>query len=702
MQLVIVESPNKKKTIQKYLGMGWRVEASMGHICDLPKKEIGVQAPQFLPKYELSERGKNTINQLKKMATQAETVWLATDPDREGEAIAAHLARYLKPKSLKRIVFHEITEPAVKSAIASPRDINQLLFDAQQARRVVDRLVGYQVSGALSQTLNQRLSAGRVQTVAVRLLVERERAIRQFTSTKHYGVKLHFEGTPSWFAYWDTTPFITEDVPYVLDESLANQVAGVSSVKVLKIEDKELKRQAPPPFITTTLQKAASLVLGLNATDTMSVAQELFEKGFITYHRTDNPNLSKDAIESAKATLQAMGHTAHISSTPNTWKALKNAQEAHEAIRPSDFSKAEADIPNEKAKALYQLIRLRALASQMSAALIKISTITLQSEVPLESSSILPIYHCKGQNIVYKGWQYLLPQDQAEEKVEKEEAFILPIVSEGDILKPAKGETLTLQTKAPRRYTEPALISKLEKEGIGRPSTYAAILSNIQQRAYVTLKNRFFYAEPVAESIVDALTGKFKFLETTYTCNLEEALDDIAAGKQNYLTVVTDVNTELQAGLTTLNSTSHSAILCPSCRSTMRRINGKNGYFLGCSRYKEGCKTTLADNEAPSKGAENMNTINYPCPKCNKPLRRMSGKYGVFWSCSGYQEGCKVTTPDKKGKPLPIFLCPKCNQLLKQIKAKNGYFWSCSGFNSGCATTFRDIKGKPEFKENDR
>jgi len=471
MKLVIVESPNKKKTIQKYLGAGWRVEASMGHICDLPKKEMGVEAPDFLPIYELSERGEKTVKELKRVSDQAESVWLATDPDREGEAIAAHLARYLKPKSLHRIQFNEITEPAVKLAVANPRDINQQLFDAQQARRVVDRLVGYQVSSSLSRTLDQRLSAGRVQTVAVRLLVERERAIRQFSSVKHYGVRLHFEKPQNWFANWDSSPFVTEEMPYVLDKALADKVASVCTVRVLNIEHKESKRHPPPPFITTTLQKAASLVLGLNATQSMAVAQELFEKGFISYHRSDNPNFSKEAIESARAVLRKMGNGDHIPEKPNEWKAGKNAQEAHEAIRPTDFSKEHIDITDEKAKALYQLIRLRALACQMSPAIIKISTITLQAEeAPEGLDDKLPLYHCKGQTLLYPGWKHLIPTDQAEEKAEEEEPSILPQVVQGDILIPSKREVLNIQTKGPKRYTEPALISKLEKEGIGRPS----------------------------------------------------------------------------------------------------------------------------------------------------------------------------------------------------------------------------------------
>jgi DNA topoisomerase-1 len=594
MQLVIVESPNKKKTIQKYLGPGWRVEASMGHICDLPAKAMGVEAPDFSPKYELSERGKRTVNELKKISDQAESVWLATDPDREGEAIAAHLARYLKPKSLKRIQFNEITEAAVKHAITNPRDISQLLFDAQQARRVIDRLVGYQVSGSLSRVLDQRLSAGRVQTVAVRLLVERERAIRQFKGVKHFGVRLHFEGAQNWFANWDTSSFVTEEMPYVFDKVLVDKIAAVPLVRVHKIEHKEIKRYAPPPFITTTLQKAASLTLGLTAQQTMSVAQELFEKGFITYHRTDNPNFSKEAIRSARAVLKEMGHAAHIPSKPNEWKVGKNAQEAHEAIRPTDFTKEYIDSHDEKAKDLYRLIRLRALACQMSAAIIKMSTITLQAEEAVEGVDKLPIYHCRGQAMLYPGWRHLISNDQAEEKIE-EETSVLPHVIKGDILKPFKGEVLNLQTKSPKRYTEPALISKLEKEGIGRPSTYAAILANIQQRAYVVVKGRFYYAEPVAEMIVDALIEKFKFLEVDYTCQLEESLDEIAIGNQTYLKVVTEVDNELKVGLAALQSVSNVSVPCPSCKAAMRRIKGKFGYFLGCSRYQEGCRKTLPD-----------------------------------------------------------------------------------------------------------
>lgn len=595
MQLVIVESPNKKKTIQKYLGAGWRVEASMGHICDLPQKEMGVEAPDFLPKYELSDRGKSVINNLKKVSDQAESVWIATDPDREGEAIAAHLARYLKPKSLKRIQFNEITEPAVKLAINNPRDINQSLFDAQQARRVIDRLVGYQVSGPLSRALDKRLSAGRVQTVALRLLVERERAIRQFKSINHYSARLHFQDSKNWFANWDTSLFVTEDEPYLFDKSLAEKAASVPSVKVKKIEHKEIKRNAPPPFITTTLQKAASLVLDLNAQQTMSVAQELFEKGFITYHRTDNPNFSAEASEKAREALRAMNYGSHIPAKPNEWKANKNAQEAHEAIRPTDFSKETIEINDEKAKELYKLIRMRALASQMSPAIIKMSTITLQAEKPMDGIDKLPIYHCRGQALLYAGWRDLILNDQAEEKGEEESPSYLPNLAEGDILIPQKGEVLNLQTKAPKRYTEPSLISKLEKEGIGRPSTYAPILSNIQQRNYVAIKNKLYYAEPVAEEIIDALVGKFKFLEIDYTCQLEEFLDRIAIGEQTYITVVKDVNAELNTGLTILQGGPAVSISCPSCKAPMRRIKGKHGYFLGCSRYKEGCKKTLND-----------------------------------------------------------------------------------------------------------
>jgi DNA topoisomerase-1 len=338
MELLIVESPNKAKKIQQLLGGGYTVAASVGHIADLPVTDIGVGAPDFEPTLELTEKGKVAVAKLAKFVTSATHVWLATDPDREGEAIAAHLLKFLQLQDYKRITFHEITKDAITKALQNPRKINDNLYQAQKARRVIDRLVGYKVSPELSKLAGKPLSAGRVQSVALRLVVERERAIREFKVTAHFGVQLLLENNGSrWVATWDSKNFITEDNPYVLDRELAETIAKIQAITILAVEKREIHKKPPPPFITTTLQKAASLELGIDAAKTMQVAQKLFEEGLITYHRTDNPNLSDDCLPMLKSVLKNMGLAEDLVAEKNTYKARANAQEAHEAIRPTDF-----------------------------------------------------------------------------------------------------------------------------------------------------------------------------------------------------------------------------------------------------------------------------------------------------------------------------------------------------------------------------
>lgn len=608
MKLLIVESPNKKQTITKYLGPGWRVEASIGHVCDLPLKELGVSPPDYKPRYELTERGKQTVFRLKETAKNAESVWLAMDPDREGEAIAGHIAKYLKStvSTFYRVVFHEITEKAVQLAVTNPRKLNKALFDAQQARRVIDRLVGYQVSPRLNQVTNQKLSAGRVQSIAIRLLVERERDIRAFKPTEHFGVRLHFNTNELlWFANWDTAPFVDEDSPYVLEKSLAERIALIKEVVVFSIDKKVGKRKALPCFITTTLQKAASIQLNFSAEETMNIAQTLFEKGFITYHRTDNLNVSEEAVKAIHAELIKLDLAKHIAKPPNRWKSKVGAQEAHEAIRPTDMGIKETGL-DFRAQELYKVIRLRALACQMAAAKIESTEIILMpAEEQHDLNDIIPRFIAKGTKTLYPGWRLMLNQDISEEKSEDEPLQeLLPDLKVKDLLKTERSEILELKTKAPRRYSEPALITKLEKEGIGRPSTYAAILSNILQRGYVQIKNKLFEALPSAEIIYDTLVGRFQFMELKYTKEMETALDNIAAGKQDYLKVVSDADSVLQEGLKILALQLSEGKECPRCKSPMRKITGKNGTFWGCSRYKDGCKGTLQlkSTEMPISG----------------------------------------------------------------------------------------------------
>ena len=698
MQLVIVESPNKARKIQQLLGGGFTVAASVGHIADLPKKEIGVCGPSYEPELELTESGKSAISKLKKFKETAEHVWLATDPDREGEAIAAHLVKFLKLKDYKRITFHEITKDAIMKALKNPRTIDEPLYQAQKARRVIDRLVGYKVSPELSKLAGKALSAGRVQSVALRLIVERERAIREFKVTSHFGVQLLLAKNGSrWMATWDTKSYITADEPYILDRRIAEQVAKITKVSIDKIETKEVNKKPPAPFITTTLQKAANLVLGLDASAAMKVAQKLFEQGFITYHRTDNPNLSEDCLPILKTVLQNLGFSDDIADKQNKYKAKANAQEAHEAIRPTDFLLEEPKDLDEDAKKLYQLIRARALASQMNSAKIAYTTVTsIAQDKVLEKN---PIFITKGKQVLYQGWMKLTKHDLANEKEEDDdtdEEIILPDLTEKDIADVKSGKVTELQTKPPARYSEPALISKLEKEGIGRPATYASILTNIKNRKYITLKGKVFIPEASAELIVDTLVNKFDFMEVDYTKGVEENLDHVATGTKQYLQIVTEVDQELDNNLQTLIK--KESYPCPSCQALMRRIQGKKGWFWGCSRYTDGCRQTLPDyNGKPGKVAQDIPVSEYKCPLCGKFLRRIKGKTSYFFGCSGFEQGCKYIADDCDGKPLEHFTCPKCGKRLRRLKGEKNYFWSCSGYKEGCKTNFKDDKGKPIY-----
>ena len=701
MELVIVESPNKCKKIQQILGNGFMVAASVGHIADLPKKEIGVEAPSYEPNFALTDRGKKTVAALRSLVQTADTVWLATDPDREGEAIAVHLAKFLKLKNPKRIVFNEITNAAVKSAIKNPREIDRALYEAQKARRVIDRLVGYKVSAKLYRIANQPLSAGRVQSVALRLVVDRERNIRNFKPTNHFGVKLLLCcNGENWVTNWDPAPFVDNDNPYVLEQSLAQEVANTSSVNILEVKTEVKKQQPPAPFITTTLQKAANIELGLDSTQAMQAAQKLFENGHITYHRTDNPNLSNETIPMLRSALKNMGFENDIAEKNRSYKTKANAQEAHEAIRPTDFSKATIEEVDPNVIKLYEMIRIRALASQMRDA--NIEHITVRSESPLAIRGIKPKFVTKSSKILYLGWMKLTPKDQAKEQEgsDEEKLVQLPVVNSGDTAKVKNGKVVDLKTKTAPRYTEPSLISKLEQAGIGRPATYASILANIKSRGYLEIKGKTFIPSASAELIVDILTDKFSFMELGYTKFMEDELDEVASGKKEYLAVVMQVDQELNKNLNAISQEfpSHS---CPECRADLQKYKSKTTgeYFWGCSRYKDGCKTTMADQNGKPQEKTAIADSEYPCPDCNNPLRRIKGKHGYFWGCSQYQVGCKTVIDDNKGKPAKTYQCTACKRKLRKLTGDNGIFWACTGYKEGCKQTYNDHKNKPVFLE---
>lgn len=652
MKLMIIESPGKKKKLESILGDGWKVMPSVGHIRDLPENEMGVEAPTFKPKYVLSTRGAEVVASIKKVLDGANEVYLATDPDREGESIAWHLQRALGLDNPQRVTFNEITENAVLSAIKNPRKTDLNLVAAQEARRVLDRLVGYMVSPALSASAGQKLSAGRVQTPAVLLVVERENEIAKFVSTNHFTVQLNFSGeaASTWSADWMTENFVTEDFPYVTDKVLAEQVAQMASVKVISYDSKNTKKSPPPPFTTSTLQQAASVTFDLDPGDTMAIAQKLYEQGHITYHRTDNPNISADSMPALKAEANKL--KLAIVSEQRMYPAPDGAQAGHPAITPTHWEVAELGVSTQEEQ-IYNLIRLRAIACQLTDAEYLVHQAKLiGSDIHGKET------HFQGRNRVLQrpGWLALTAQDQTDEDQSADTQNPMPTLTAGQSLQVNSGSLIPKKTSAPKRYTKASLIKKLESEGIGRPSTYASILENIFGKGYIVAKGKLLYATAAAQTIIELLQHKFGFVDLKFTKNVESSLDEIAAGKNKYLAVVQEHHGYLTKEIASLNAIPPKHA-CPSCgKALMHRVkSGKSGYdFWGCTGYPD-CDVSLPDDNGKPGVRKEAPVSNFACAKCGKPLARRlkKGKDGYdFWGCTGYKEGCKASYKNKNDAPV--------------------------------------------------
>ncbi|MCU7617187.1 type I DNA topoisomerase [Chryseobacterium sp. PBS4-4] len=559
--LVIVESPAKAKTIQKYLGKDFEVKSSFGHIRDLPKKGMGIDLATFSPDYEVSADKKKLVTELKSAVKKAEMVWLASDEDREGEAIAWHLADELKlkPENRKRIVFHEITKNAILKAIENPRDIDQNLVNAQQARRVLDRIVGFEMSPVLWKKVKPGLSAGRVQSVAVRLVVEREKEIRQFTpkaSFKLDGVFLNR-------ADQEIGAKLKKDFDKEEDAEKFLELARTTEFKVLNVETKPGTRSASAPFTTSTLQQEASSRLGYNVTNTMRLAQRLYEEGFITYMRTDSVNLSQEAIDGAKNQITTEYGAEYSAPRKYTTKSA-SAQEAHEAIRPTDFSvKSIGDVQLSK---LYQLIYRRTLASQMANAKIE------KTVIEIGNAKLPQHFEAQGEVIIFDGFLKAYGIVKTEDEDEENNEKLLPKVTVGEVLDYKKITATEKFTRPAARFTEAMLVKKLEELGIGRPSTYAPTIQTIQNREYVdkkelepqtrevvkislakdkikkeVLEEKFggdknkFIPTDIGEVVNDFLTNNFaEILDYGFTAKVEESFDHIASGDQKWKEMMTD------------------------------------------------------------------------------------------------------------------------------------------------------------------
>lgn len=579
MKLLIVESPAKAKTISKYLDDKYTVRASVGHVRDLPKSNknaIDIKAG-FVPNYEISKGKEKIINELKKLAKESDEVLLATDPDREGEAIAWHIKEILKLKDPKRIVFHEITKDAVKEAVENPRSIDDDLRRAQEARRILDRLVGYDLSGLIWKKVRYGLSAGRVQSPALRIIMEREREIREFMPEDFWVITADVTTKEEKFQ------LTCSEEPKTEPEAKRICDVGEKEDWIIKgVKETKAKRSARPPFITSTLQQVASTRLGYAPSRTMGIAQKLYEAGHITYMRTDSTNLSNQAISQIEKMVKEKYGKEY--SSKNIFKVKsKAAQEAHEAIRPSNFLKENAG-NNEDQKKLYKLIWERTVASQMTDAEILRTKITANT-----ASNTIPDFATNGSRVIFYGWLKADPRARGED-VE------LPEVEKGESIDLEDIQSEGKQTQPPSRYTEAGLIKELEKRGIGRPSTYASIMRTLQDRGYVTKEGRTLFPTDTGDVVSSFIEKNFKkYISDSFTAEMENELDEIAQGKREYEKTLKDFYTPFNKDVESKEKIDKITTLgdapeefdCPKCKSKMVIKLGRGGKFMSCDKFPE-------------------------------------------------------------------------------------------------------------------
>lgn len=672
MKLVIVESPAKAKTIEKYLGKGFTVRASVGHIRDLPKSNkdaVDVEGG-FVPRYQIVKEKQKVIDDLHESAEKADEVILATDPDREGEAIAWHLAQTIGLKKPKRIVFHEITEHAVQEALAHPRTIDKELVQAQEARRVLDRLFGYDLSGLVWKKVRYGLSAGRVQSPALRILMEREREIRAFIPEKFWVISADVKASAG--EHFRVT--CTEEPR---DEKEAQRIFKAAKTKqwsVLSVDETEATRSPRAPFTTSTLQQTASTRLGFSPSRTMQVAQKLYEAGFITYMRTDSTNLAAEAQTALHMVIGKEFGKDYVE--PRFYKSKsKNAQEAHEAVRPTDPSKRSLG-HNDEQKKLYALIRARALASQMTDAKMLRTKITVNV-----SGASIPNFVANGSRLTSNGWIAADPDARGED-VE------LPKVTEGEALTLIEAHTEDKETQPPGRYSEAGLVKELESRGIGRPSTYASILRTLEQRGYVEKQGRTLLPTATGDVVSSFIEQNFaEYISDTFTSEMEDELDEIAEGKREYAKTLKDfytpftkaVKSKAKIPKITGMGDAPREFPCPICGGEMEYKLSRAGRFMSCKRFPEclGARKEDGSEIAPPK------EIGEACPLCKdgKQIER-EGRYGRFIACSNYPK-CKFVKqdPNELEKMKTGVTCPVCNKgEMMERKGRFGMFFACSNY----------------------
>src|SRR3989339_292492 len=663
--LVIVESPTKAKTIQKFLGKDFIIKSSFGHVRDLPKRELGVDVEKdFEPKYVVPAKAKKVVAELKKDSAKADNTILATDEDREGEAIAWHLQEALKLKNPQRIVFHEITKTAIEGALEKPRKIDMSLVNAQQARRVLDRIVGYKLSPFLWKKVNKGLSAGRVQSVAVRFVVEREREIEKFAPVEYWSIEAFLAKKGKEF-----TAQLKQEIKNKTEANKILQDLNSADYVVESVEKKETKRHPAPPFTTSTLQQAASQRFGWPAKMTMSIAKRLYEEGNITYHRTDSLNLSEMSLAIAKTFIaDKYGSNYWAGKTVKYVTKSKGAQEAHEAIRPAYADRTPESLTGLDARQLklYTLIWQRFIACQMASAVF--------NSVSADITAGEYTFRTTGQTLKFDGFlkvyptKFAAPQSGASLAPSGREDTALPDLIKGDKLDFIKLNSEQHFTEPPARYNEASLIKTLEKFGIGRPSTYAPTLTTIQTRNYVEKnEQKRFKPTEMGTVVNDVLVKNFpKIVDIDFTAKMEKELDEVAEGKDSWRKTCKDFYNPFAKNLAEKykevpkeNFTEKTDKICTKCGSAIVEKMGRFGRFYACSKFPE-CKYT---ESIENKVAE----LNIKCPKCKEGdiVAKKTKRGKIFYGCNRFPK-CDFALWDK---PVNEF-CPKCDSILVQKTKK--------------------------------
>ena len=693
MDLIIVESPSKAKTISKYLKGKYRVDASAGHIRDLPVHTLGVDVKNdFEPKYVNSEGKEDVIRRLTDATRKAERVYLATDPDREGEAIAWHLQTVLglDEQGKNRIEFNEVSQRAIEAALKEPRQIDYNLVDAQQARRVLDRLVGYKLSTLLNHKIEDKngngkrtLSGGRVQSVALRLIVEREREIAAFKPQEYWNLTAELRDKPKQYSAFKALlekkgakkykPASAEETAEVL------RILEQGDFVVSKVKKTVVKSHAPAPFTTSSMQQDASTKLGFTAPETMTLAQHLYEGiatengdhiAFITYMRTDSVRVSKEAQAKALERIAAVYGEEFVPEKPNYYASKKGAQDAHEAVRPIDL-----EMTPEKAKklldkkhfALYKLIYERFLASQMAEA--------KYNSAQMEIDNGGYIFKASGKVLLFQGFTAVY-QDMSKKEDDEgvDYSKLLPDLKEGDILDLVSMQKEQKFTKPPLRYTDASIVKTMEEKGIGRPSTYATIISKLMQK-YVKKDGKYMVPTPIAYDVVDMLVKCFiDVMDVGFTAGMENKLDDIEEGGVNWRKVIGDFYPDFEKNLRKASTYGDELTdtVCGKCGHFMLRRMGKFGKYLACSNYPE-CQNIISESE------QEISSVR--CPKCGENMVVKSGKFGKFLACPSYPDCRSTMSMPTDEEPKLAGKCPECGSAMSVRKSKKGkVYYSCLGY----------------------